>query len=654
MFALSPNVDVLAVMVVFLPLCAFVLCMSLARFLPAKALSGTATGLLTLAAFASWGLFLPVLLGNQPDLYPVTITLCDWISLGALRVSWAIYVDALSVTMMVVVTTVSALVHLYSMEYMQRDPALTRFMGYLSFFTFTMLMLVVSRNLLQVFFGWEGVGLASYLLIGFWFTKDSANAASIKAFVVNRVGDVGLALGIVGCYWAFNTVDIPEILTQLPAAGAVAVNFAGYEFHALEVLALLLFIGAMGKSAQFGLHVWLPDAMEGPTPVSALIHAATMVTAGVFLLCRLGPLYEMTETAKAVIVVIGAVSAFFAGTIALVQEDIKRIIAYSTCSQLGYMFIAAGLGAYNIALFHLVTHAFFKALLFLSAGAIIHAVSDEQNIEKMGGLRKLIPSTYVMVWIGSLALAGVPIFAGFYSKDAIIMSAYLSTGLAAKAAFALGLVGALLTAFYSWRLIIKCFHGISRLDEKTLAHVHEPGWMMRLPLMLLSIGAIFSGLGLVKLFFEPDAWGDSLVVNRETVTHTISALVHFLPLMLAAAGIAVAYLFYHYRPEYPRALVARLPRLYNFLCEKWFFDRMYACTFVAGCKRLGQVFYTGGDQKVIDHYGPNGFARLAVQASRRFSIMQTGYLNHYVLIMILGAVLLAAILGLLHQKVDGF
>ncbi|MDP4840919.1 MAG: NADH-quinone oxidoreductase subunit L, partial [Alphaproteobacteria bacterium] len=460
------------IVAVFAPLLGFLIVGSVGN-LAGKRISGiVSVVLMAFSTLSAWHIFLDVIRG---ELVSHLVTLCPWIHVGNFKVDWQLYFDPLTATMVTVVTTVSFLVHLYSLGYMNHDKAVPRFMAYLSLFTFTMLMLVTSGNLIQLFFGWEGVGLASYLLIGFWHHKESANAAAMKAFIVNRVGDVGLALGIAALYLTFKTVDIGTILSQLDTSVSLTFMVFGHEFNRLEVIGILLFIGAMGKSAQLGLHTWLPDAMEGPTPVSALIHAATMVTAGVFLVARLSPLYELAPYARSVIIVIGASTALFAGTIALMQNDIKRVIAYSTCSQLGYMFFAAGLSAYNIAIFHLVTHAFFKALLFLGSGAVIHALSDEQDMRCMGGIWRAIPATYAMMWIGSLALAGIPFFAGFYSKDAILTAAWFGEGLPAKYAYLLGIGAAFLTALYSWRLLIMTFNGKTRADEKVLGHLHEPG-----------------------------------------------------------------------------------------------------------------------------------------------------------------------------------
>lgn len=599
-----------------------------------KRISGiVSVAFLGLSAFSAWVIFADVLGGH---LTIHTEHLMTWMHVGSFLVDWQLYLDPLTCTMMMVVTTVSFLVHLYSLGYMDHDGSLPRFMAYLGLFTFTMLMLVTASNLIQVFFGWEGVGLASYLLIGFWHHKDSANAASMKAFIVNRVGDVGLALGIAALYFTFESVDISVILSQLKQAHGLVFQAFGYTFDRIEVIGFLLFIGAMGKSAQLGLHTWLPDAMEGPTPVSALIHAATMVTAGVFLVARLSPLYELAPHAKSFIVVIGATTALFAGTIALMQNDIKRVIAYSTCSQLGYMFFAAGLGAYNIAIFHLVTHAFFKALLFLGSGAVIHAMSDEQDMRRMGGIWRGIPATYAMMWIGSLALAGIPFFAGFYSKDAILMAAWFGEGMAAKYAFMLGIGAAFLTALYSWRLLIMTFNGPTRADEKVLSHLHESGPTMLIPLFVLSIGAIFSGFIFEGFFTHQGFWQNAIAFAPSGHEQHAPFLIHHLPLLAGSIGIGLAYYFYFYRSSLPARLATRFQAIYKFLLNKWYVDELYHALFVVPAQKIGSVFWKTGDEKTIDGYGPNGVAARIMKASSRVSRVQSGYMYHYALVFMMG------------------
>ncbi len=624
------------IVAVFAPLLGFLTIGSIGN-LVGKRISGVVSVvLMAFSVLSAWHIFLDVIRG---ELVSHLVTLCTWINVGSFKIDWQLYFDPLTATMVMVVTTVSFLVHLYSIGYMSHDKAVPRFMSYLSLFTFTMLMLVTSGNLIQLFFGWEGVGLASYLLIGFWHHKESANAASMKAFIVNRVGDVGLALGIAALYFTFKTVDIGIILSQLNTAIPLTFIAFGYEFSRLEVIGVLLFIGAMGKSAQLGLHTWLPDAMEGPTPVSALIHAATMVTAGVFLVARMSPLYELAPYARSIIVVIGASTALFAGTIALMQNDIKRVIAYSTCSQLGYMFFAAGLSAYNIAIFHLVTHAFFKALLFLGSGAVIHALSDEQDMRRMGGIWRAIPATYAMMWIGSLALAGIPFFAGFCSKDAILTAAWFGEGLPAKYAYLLGIGAAFLTALYSWRLLIMTFNGKTRADEKVIGHLHEPGATMLIPLLVLSVGAIFAGF-LGEGFFTQEAFWKSAIAFKAPSTEHVPLLIHYLPLIAGLIGIYLAYLFYFYRTNLPALLAKKYKYLHQFLLNKWYVDELYQLCFVGPSQKIGSLFWQKGDGDIIDGYGPNGIADKVMKASNRVSRAQSGYVYHYALSFMVGFALL--------------
>ncbi len=614
------------------PLMGFLLNGFFGNFL-GKHLSGIVSVVFMAAsALSAWSIFAHVL---QGDLEKEMITLFTWMSVGNFNIAWQLYFDPLTATMVMVVTTVSFLVHLYSIGYMHHDKSVPRFMAYLSLFTFTMLMLVTSGNLIQLFFGWEGVGLASYLLIGFWHHKDSANAASMKAFIVNRVGDVGLALGIAALYLTFDTVEIAPILENLTTATALKFTFFNHEFARLEVIAFLLFIGAMGKSAQIGLHTWLPDAMEGPTPVSALIHAATMVTAGVFLVARLSPLFELAPYAKTFIVIIGATTALFAGTIALTQNDIKRVIAYSTCSQLGYMFFAAGLGAYNIAIFHLVTHAFFKALLFLGSGAVIHAMSDEQDMRRMGGIWRSIPATFILMWIGSLALAGIPFFSGFYSKDAILMAAWFAEGHTSQYAFVLGIGAAFLTALYSWRLLIMTFNGKTRAHEKVVSHIHEPGATMLIPLLLLAVGAIFSGYFFHDFFTDSDFWKKAIVVLPTETKHA-PLLVHELPLIAGTTGILLAFYFFFRRPYLPQTIAESFKEIYTFLLNKWFIDELYEKIFIKPTQKVGSFLWKKGDEQTIDGYGPNGVAEKIMRAANRMSQLQTGYVYHYALAFMMG------------------
>jgi len=600
-------------------------------------------GFMLVAMVLSWLTFQQI--GLNGDSY--TVTLLHWIQSGDLDLSWALKVDTLTAVMLVVVCTISAMVHVYAIGYMHHDPDVPRFMAYLSLFTFFMLMLVTADNLVQMFFGWEGVGLASYLLIGFWYNKPSANAAAIKAFVVNRVGDFGFALGIFATFVMFGTVNLDSIFAQAGTMTDATISIFSGEFHAITVICLLLFVGAMGKSAQLGLHTWLPDAMEGPTPVSALIHAATMVTAGVFMVSRMSPLFEYSDVALQVVTIVGASTAIFAATIGCTQFDIKRVIAYSTCSQLGYMFFAIGVSAYQAAIFHLMTHAFFKALLFLGAGSVIHAMSDEQDMRKMGGTWKLIPVTYTLMWIGSLALAGVFPFAGYFSKDIILEAAWAAHTNVGNYAFWLGIAAAFLTAFYSWRLIIMTFHGAPRADEKTMAHVHESPKVMILPLLLLAAGACGAGWLGYNWFVGHDAahfWGNAiLVLNSHPAlenAHHVPAWVKYLPLVVGGAGIGLAYVMYMFVPSLPGKLVQAIKPLHTFVFNKWYFDELYDAIFVKPAFRLGRGLWKVGDQAVIDGLGPNGIAQATQDTAEKASVLQTGYLYHYAFAMIVGVVLM--------------
>ncbi|MZR30507.1 NADH-quinone oxidoreductase subunit L [Sneathiella litorea] len=571
------------------------------------------------------------------------IELLTWIDSGDFDVSWTLRIDSLTAVMLVVVNTVSAVVHVYSIGYMSHDPNKPRFMSYLSLFTFAMLMLVTSDNFVQLYFGWEGVGLASYLLIGFWYKKPTANAAAIKAFVVNRVGDFGFALGIMGIYLVFDSVSFDDVFSAAPSQVGQTFEFLGYQVDILTTLCLLLFVGAMGKSAQLGLHTWLPDAMEGPTPVSALIHAATMVTAGVFMVARCSPIFEYSPDALMFVTVIGASTAFFAATVGLVQNDIKRVIAYSTCSQLGYMFFAIGVGAYPIAIFHLFTHAFFKALLFLGAGSVIHSVSDEQDMRNMGGLWKHIKITYAMMWIGSLALAGVPWFAGYFSKDAIIEAAFASGTDVGLYAFWMGIAAAVLTAFYSWRLLFMTFHGKPRASKEVMDHVHESSNVMLIPLYVLAVGAVFAGFA----FYGPMVgdgyeafWGEAIFLNPENHImhnfHDVPGWVIAGPLIATALGILVAFNMYIRRTDIPVQLAKTHAALYQFLLNKWYFDELYDFIIVRPSKAIGRFLWTFGDGKVIDGLGPDGIAGRVLVLARRASQLQSGYVYHYAFAMLLG------------------
>jgi len=596
------------------------------------------SGFLVIAAILSWVAFFTVgFSAVEPERVPVF----SFISSGTLAVDWAFRIDTLTVVMLVVVNTVSALVHIYSMGYMAHDPHRPRFFCYLSLFTFAMLALVTSDNLVQMFFGWEGVGLASYLLIGFWFKRPSANAAAMKAFVVNRVGDFGFLLGIFAIFVLFNSVEFDTIFANADSISGTTMRFLSWELDAPTVVCLLLFMGAMGKSAQLFLHTWLPDAMEGPTPVSALIHAATMVTAGVFMVARLSPLFELSETAMTFIVFIGASTAFFAATVGLVQNDIKRVIAYSTCSQLGYMFVAMGVGAYQVGMFHLFTHAFFKALLFLGAGSVIHAVSGEQDMRKMGGLRKLIPVTYWMMIIGTLALTGFPYTAGWFSKDAIIESAFASHNAMAGYGFAMTVVAALMTSFYSWRLIFLTFHGKPRASADVMKHVHESPQVMLVPLYILAAGAILAGIVFGHAFLSESGgafWRgavDSAAHVMEEIHHA-PLWVIWLPTLMMAVGLLVAFWFYIRDPSAPRRLAETNDWLYRFLLNKWYFDELYDVLFVRPAFWLGRFLWKRGDGWLIDGFGPDGVSARVLDVTQRVVRLQTGYLYHYAFAMLIG------------------
>ncbi len=577
------------------------------------------------------------------------IPVSDWIVSGDLVSRWALKVDTLTSIMLLLVTWVAAIVHIYSVGYMSHDDHKPRFMSYLSLFTFGMLMLVTSDNFIQLFFGWEAVGLCSYLLIGFWFKKQTAGAAAMKAFIVNRVGDFGFALGIAAIFFAFGSVDFNTVFATATAfhADTPEASWIVFGLHVpvLDTICLLLFMGAMGKSAQFLLHTWLPDAMEGPTPVSALIHAATMVTAGVFMLARCSPLFELAPTALMVVTYVGAITAIFAASIGLVQNDIKRVIAYSTCSQLGYMMFACGVSAYDAAIFHLFTHGFFKALLFLGAGSVIHAMSGEQDMRKMGGIWRKIPYTYAFMWIGSLALAGVPYFAGYFSKDAILEAAFAAGSTHGYVAYALGLTAAFMTAFYSWRLLFMTFHGAPRASDEVMSHIHESPPIMLLPLLPLVFGALFAGAigfyGWEILDHASSFWNGALSLpHSEEGHHHVPLFMEALPLFIVAAGIALAWLFYIKRPELPIMLKMRFGGLYRFLLNKWYFDELYDRLFVRFALSEGRLLWKFWDTKVIDGLGPNGVALVSRIVAARTSQLQTGYLYHYAFAMLIGLMLL--------------
>ena len=674
--------------IVFLPLLAAIVAGLGHRFMGAPIAKTLTTGGLFVASGLSWMIFIGFITGNQIAYVEPVL---QWVQSGSLQFDWELRVDSLTAVMLVVITTVSALVHLYSWGYMEEDPSQPRFFAYLSLFTFAMLMLVTANNLVQMFFGWEGVGLASYLLIGFWYRKPSANAAAIKAFVVNRVGDLGFMMGIFGVYLVFDTVSIPEILAAAPQYVGSSIGFLGYRVDTMSVLCVLLFIGAMGKSAQLGLHTWLPDAMEGPTPVSALIHAATMVTAGVFMVCRLSPLFETSQFALNMVTIVGATTAIFAATVGLVQTDIKRVIAYSTCSQLGYMFFAAGIGAYNAAMFHLFTHAFFKALLFLGAGSVIHAMHHEQDMRYYGGLRKHIPLTFWAMMAGTLAITGVGIlgvggFAGFYSKDAIIEAAFASSSPYHIYAFSIGVLAALLTSFYSWRLMFLTFFGKPRWDQSEHIqhaahdddhahghdthqshdgtagyHPHESPLSMLIPLAVLTFGAVFAGLGFHNVFLEPEThstvmqsaaqfWANGTLAFNGHLMHEMHAVPLWVKLSSTVAmltGLTIAYLMYQRSADAPARLAATFQPLYKFFLNKWYFDELYHLIFVRPAFWLGNLFWKSGDVGIIDRFGPNGSAAAVAMTSKLAVRMQSGYLYTYALVMLLG--LVAAISWMMVQ-----
>jgi NADH-quinone oxidoreductase subunit L len=683
----------MAYIVVFGPLFAAIIAGLFQKQIGDRAAQIITTGATITAALASVWLLIDVAYGGNARTYEIA----SWMAVGQFEVNWSIRLDTLSAVMLVVITSVSSLVHVYSWGYMSHDPHRARFFAYLSLFTFAMLSLVTADNFIQMFFGWEGVGLASYLLIGFWYKKESANAAAIKAFVTNRVGDFGFALGIMAVFAVFGTVKFDEVFAQIPDMQDAILTVFGMNFQALELIAFLLFIGAMGKSAQFFLHVWLPDAMEGPTPVSALIHAATMVTAGVFLVCRCFPIYEVAPDTSAFITFIGAITAIFAATVGLAQNDIKRVIAYSTCSQLGYMFFAAGLGLYSAAMFHLFTHAFFKALLFLGAGSVIHGLHDEQDMRNMGGIYKLLPITWILMIIGTLALTGVGIpillgglgFSGFFSKDMILEEAFAmgQEGLTfGMFAFWIGIAAAALTSFYSWRLIFMTFHGKHRGDPETLKHAHESGPIMLIPLVLLAVGALFAG-GVFKSDFVAKGaqtfWGESLPAGAYSdykygdyasggdygaeaadpagEAHGAEAgygddaygdehsprhpnWVLILPVGVSALGFILAWYFYIANPHLPGRIAAKRGPVHRFLLNKWYFDEIYDFIFVRGTRALGDFFWKVGDERIIDGGGPNGIAAAVMAGARRIARMQSGFVYHYAFVMLIGVLLLALIL----------
>jgi NADH-quinone oxidoreductase subunit L len=649
--------------IVFLPLIGFLIAGIFGRALGPRPAELITTGLLILSAILSWIAFTQIGLGHAPMEVPV---LSSWISSGALKVDWALRIDTLTVVMLVVVNSVSSLVHLYSIGYMHEDPGRQRFFAYLSLFTFAMLMLVTADNLVQMFFGWEGVGLASYLLIGFWYEKPSANAAAMKAFVVNRVGDFGFALGIFLVFALTRSVSFDQIFASAPGLAGKPLHIFGLDVDAMTLTCMLLFMGACGKSAQFLLHTWLPDAMEGPTPVSALIHAATMVTAGVFMVARLSPLFEQAPAALTLVTIVGATTAFFAATVGLVQNDIKRVIAYSTCSQLGYMFVALGLGAYSAGIFHLFTHAFFKALLFLGAGSVIHAMHHEQDMRHMGGLRTKIPVTFWMMTIGTLALTGFPFTAGYYSKDAIIEAAYAASGHSSAGvyAFMMTVIAAGMTCFYSWRLMFMTFFGApaSHAHHGDHAHhehhePHESPLVMLVPLGLLAFGALFAGLAFEGHFLGhayDEFWKKALYQGPNNhILHDMHDVPHFVglvPFFMMVGGFLLALYIYVLRPGTATRIAKANPLLYRFLLNKWYFDELYDLIFVRPALWLGRLFWRGGDGWIIDRLGPDGISVRVADAAQRVIKLQTGYIYHYAFAMLIGVAALITyyLLGGVH------
>ena len=622
--------------IIALPLIASIISGFFGKFIGDRSSEIVTSLLVTIAAILSAFVLYEVIFNDYQD----NIVIATWINSGTLDVNWSMKIDSLSAIMLVVVTSVSSLVHIYSIGYMSHDPHKPRFMAYLSLFTFAMLMLVTSDNFIQLFFGWEGVGLCSYFLIGFWFKKETSNAAAIKAFVVNRVGDFGFALGIFLIFYLFGTVNYSEVFELIPTIIDKNIIFLGIEVNAVDLICLLLFVGAMGKSAQILLHTWLPDAMEGPTPVSALIHAATMVTAGVFLVVRCSPIYEYSELALNIITIVGMSTAFFAATVALVQTDIKKIIAYSTCSQLGYMFFAAGVGAYNVAMFHLFTHAFFKALLFLGSGSVIHAFKDEQNINNMGGVWKKLPYTYTLMIIGTLALTGFPFLSGFYSKDAIIEFAYLRGNTTGYYAAGIGIITAFLTSIYSWRLIFKTFHGDYNNKDIKIEETHESPLVMLIPLIFLSIGAIFAGYTFKELFLGyggiNNFWQESIFFLEPLSTDHPPFWFLVLTPILVILSIPVAYYLFVKNKNLSNQIANVNKPLYQFLINKWYFDELYDVLFVIPSKKIGLFLWKFFDIKIIDGFGPDGISSFIKKCSLKANKFQSGFIYQYAFVMLLG------------------
>ena len=620
----------------FLPLLASIVSGFFGKYIGDRTSEIITSLFVSISAAISLFLFYEVIV-NQ---YENNFVIATWINSGTLDVNWSIKIDPLTSVMLVVVTLISALVHIYSIGYMSHDPHKPRFMAYLSLFTFAMLTLVTSDNFLQLFFGWEGVGLCSYFLIGFWFKRETANAAAIKAFLVNRVGDFGFALGIFLIFYLFGTVNYSEVFQQIPQIVDKELLFLGININAIDLICILLFIGAMGKSAQIFLHTWLPDAMEGPTPVSALIHAATMVTAGVFLVVRCSPIFEYSQFTLNIITIVGMITAFFAATVALVQTDIKKIIAYSTCSQLGYMFFAAGVGAYNVAMFHLFTHAFFKALLFLGSGSVIHSFKDEQNINEMGAVYKKLPYTWILMIIGTLALTGFPFLSGFYSKDAIIEFAYLRGNTVGNYAAGIGVLTAFLTSIYSWRLIFKTFHGSFCNKKIKIDDIHESPMVMILPLIVLSVGAIFAGFLFKDLFIgyegENYFWADSIkFLEPLSSEHPPLWFILTTPI-LVLISIPLTYYLFVKNKNIPEAFIQSNKPLYNFLFNKWYFDELYNFLFVKSSKKIGLFFWKMIDVRIIDRFGPDGISSLFKNLSLKASKFQSGFIYQYAFMILIG------------------
>jgi NADH-quinone oxidoreductase subunit L len=682
-------VEALLVILVFGPLLSAAVAGLFGRRIGDVPSMAVTTGFLFLSCALSWYTFIQVAWGSWT--HAQVFQLLPFVDVGDFKSAWSIRLDTLSAVMLVVITTVSALVHLYSWGYMADDDSKPRFFAYLSLFTFAMLMLVTAADFMQLFFGWEGVGLASYLLIGFWFKKPTANAASIKAFVTNRVGDFGFALGIMTVFWMFHTIRFAELFPMIASHAHASWEFAGVSWSAMDITCFLLFIGAAGKSAQFFLHVWLPDAMEGPTPVSALIHAATMVTAGVYMLCLLSPLYEYAPVARAIVTVMGAITCLFAATVGLAQNDIKRVIAYSTCSQLGYMFFAAGVGAYQAAMFHLFTHAFFKALLFLGAGSVINGMHHEQDMRKMGDVGKYMKWTFAFMLIGTIAITGLGIpgieigFAGFYSKDEILAAAF-DAGRSQPVGYFAYIVGTFvagLTAYYSWRLAFMTFNGKPKWEHAHAeahgaAHTahhddhasaaqhethsepdvtahdhhdahghgdfkpHESPWVMLVPLAVLSVGAVAAGWVFKPLFVgegREHFWRGAIFNSAQNTTlehlEHLPGWVGWLPLIASLLGLAAAVYYYLLHEGLAARMAANNGLLYRFLYNKWYVDEVYHFIFVRGAKGLGDLFWKN-DKKIIDGLGPDGVAAVSVKAGRGLSILQSGYLYHYAFVMLLG------------------